>query len=97
LQGAFTFAGFVQILHGRLNVSDLLAESVVLPRFHFHLILQVLSAIFRYLEAGGEQITIRITLLEQLFDSLNFHFPQIDLILILLLFYFVLLMDFFCD
>ena len=97
LKGAFAFAGQIQILHCRLDISDLLAKSVVLARLHFHLSVKVISTIFRNLQPSGEQVAIWISSLKQLFYPLNFHFPQINLILVLLLFGFILLVDFFCN
>ena len=71
-------------MHGGLQVSNLLSESVVFSCFHFKLVFNILETFLLHCELSIQVEVISIPLLKHFLDPVNFHLSDVNLVLVLL-------------
>jgi len=85
----------VQILHGGLQIGNLLSEAIILATLHLKLVFYVGEPISLHLDLSVEVETLVVFLFEQLFEPVDFHFANVDFVLVLLNLNFGFLVNFF--
>ena len=81
-------------MNGLLKVGTLLPQTVVLTGLHLKLFLHVREAIILHVVLGVEMFMVAVLLLQHLFDAVDLHLANVDLVLVLLDLDFGLLVSF---